>query len=86
MADKNKQLKQDDNAPAIVIKQTTRFGKPVIHGTRVAVTDILSLLQSGYRISEIPEQYPGITARDAEAALQYTAKVLGKEEIFGIEG
>ena len=69
----------------VVIKQKVRFGKPVIFGTRVAITDILNLIRSGYRISEIPEQYPGITTNDAEMALSYTARILGKEEILEIE-
>lgn len=69
----------------IVIKQKVRFGKPAIMGTRIAVADILNLLRSGYRLDEIPTQYPGITTIDAEAALRYAERVLGKEEILEIE-
>ena len=69
----------------IVIKQRVRFGKPCIKGTRIAIADILQLLQSGYSLNEIPEQYPDITIQDAEAALRYTARVLGKEEILEID-
>ena len=69
----------------IVIKQKVRFGKPCIRGTRVAITDVLRLLQSGYGIDDIPRQLPGITQKDVQAALGYTAKILGKEEILDIE-
>ncbi len=76
----------DKTVPAgIVIKQKVRFGKPCIKGTRIAITDILQLLQSGYALNEIPKQYPDITLRDAEAALRYTARILGKEEILEID-
>ena len=73
-------------APAsIIIKQKVRFGKPCIKGTRVAITDILHLLQSGYDLTDIPKQYPGITISDAKIALRYAARVLGKEEILEIK-
>ena len=69
----------------IVIKQKVRFGKPCIKDTRIAITDILYLLQSGYALTDIPKQYPGITVSDAKIALGYTARVLGKEEILEIK-
>ena len=65
----------------IVIKQTVRFGKPCIKGTRIAVTDILNLLQRGYNLADVPTQYPGITVADAETALCYASRVLNKEEV-----
>ncbi|NCF75318.1 MAG: DUF433 domain-containing protein [Xanthomonadaceae bacterium] len=57
----------------IVIKQKVRFGKPCIKGTRIAITDILYLLQSGYNLTDIPKQYPNITIADAKIALRYAA-------------
>ena len=68
----------------IVVKQKLRFGKPCIKGTRIAITDILNLLQRGYSIGNVPEQYPGVTASDAKIALRYAARVLGKEEVLEI--
>lgn len=69
----------------IVIKQKVRFGKPCIKGTRIAVTDILNLLRAGYTLADIPTQYPGLTLADAQTALHYAARILGKEEILEIE-
>ena len=69
----------------IVIKQEVRFGKPCIKNTRIAVADILNLLRSGYNITDVPEQYPGITTADAKTALHYAARALGKEEILEIK-
>jgi len=76
--------KSGNHVSGIVIKQKVRFGKPVIQGTRIAVADILNLLRSGYRLDEIPEQYPGITVDEAEAGIRYAASVMGKEEILEI--
>ncbi|MDO9399396.1 MAG: DUF433 domain-containing protein [bacterium] len=69
----------------IAVKQDVRFGKPCIKGTRVAITDILQLLQMGYVIKDIPTQYPGITTAKARVALNYAASVLGKEEVLEIK-
>ena len=69
----------------VVIKQKVRFGKPCIKGTRIAITDILNLLRSGYNITDVPTQYPGVTIPDIKTALRYTARILGKEEILEIE-
>jgi len=69
----------------IVIKQKVRFGKPCVKGTRIAITDILNLLRGGYTINDVPAQYPHLTITDAQAALRYAGRVLGKEEILEIE-
>ncbi|HAI74385.1 MAG TPA: antitoxin [Candidatus Moranbacteria bacterium] len=69
----------------ITVKQSVRFGKPCIKGTRIAITDLLNLLQMGYAIKNIPEQYPGVTVNKAKIALDYAAKVLGKEEVLEIK-
>ena len=81
----DKITKGTNQGAGIVIKQRVRFGKPVIRGTRIAVSEIVNLLRSGYRIDEIPKQYPGLTVAGAEAGVRYAARVLGKEEIFEIE-
>lgn len=80
----NKLIKTTTPA-GIAIKQTVRFGKPCIKGTRIAVTDILNLLQRGYNLGDVPSQYPGITTTDAKIALRYASRVLSKEEILEIE-
>ncbi len=69
----------------IVIKQTVRFGQPCIKGTRVAVADILRLLQNGYAPTDVPKQYPGITMTDVQDALRYAGRIMGKEEILDVQ-
>jgi uncharacterized protein (DUF433 family) len=75
----------DTNNPrGISVKQTVRFGKPCIEGTRIAIVDLLNLLKMGYSIKEIPAQYPGVTLKQVKTALDYAAKVIGKEEVLEI--
>ena len=56
-------------------------GKPVIKGTRIAVGMILELLAAGMKPEEIAEDY-NISLEDTRAALLYSAKVLGREEVI----
>lgn len=64
------------NNKRITIDPEVRFGKPVIAGTRIAVADILNLLAAGYRLKDIPEQYPGITEKDVKAAIEFTTDIV----------
>ena len=68
----------------IQINPAVRFGKPTIAGTRITIEDILFLLQSGYRIDEIPKQYDQIDLPTAKKAVQYASSILGNEEILSI--
>lgn len=69
----------------ITVKQTVRFGKPCVKDTRIAVADILNLLDAGYGIVDIPKQYEGISIKDVKAALRYAIHLLGKEEILELK-
>jgi uncharacterized protein (DUF433 family) len=69
----------------ITIKQNVRFGKPCIKGTRIAIADVLWLLQNGYDIEDVPKQYPELTTDDVKMAVRYASKVLGKEEVFDVQ-
>ncbi|MCU0653636.1 MAG: DUF433 domain-containing protein [Candidatus Pacebacteria bacterium] len=73
-----------DIPKGISVKQETRFGKPCIEGTRIAIVDLLNLLKMGYSIKEIPAQYPGVTLKQVKTALDYAAKIIGKEEVLEI--
>lgn len=46
-------------------------GKPVIKGTRVLVSNILSSLASGESIEDILKDYPNINKEDISAALSF---------------
>ncbi|MHA1594598.1 MAG: DUF433 domain-containing protein [Candidatus Baldrarchaeia archaeon] len=50
-------------------------GKPVIKGTRISVEFILKLLENGWSIDEICEEY-GLTREDVIAAIKYARKTI----------
>ena len=50
-------------------------GKPVIKGTRVLVTNILSALASGESYEDILEDYPNIKREDILAALSFGSQL-----------
>ena len=48
-------------------------GRPAIRGTRMRVTDVLSLLAAGAEQAEILQDYPYLTSEDIKACLAYAA-------------
>ena len=48
-------------------------GRPVVRGTRMRVTDVLSLLASGASEEEILDDYPYLERLDIRACLAYAA-------------
>jgi uncharacterized protein (DUF433 family) len=48
-------------------------GRPAIRGTRMRVTDVLSLLAAGADEAEILEDYPYLSSEDIKACLAYAA-------------
>ena len=57
-------------------------GKPVIAGTRVGVETILELLASGLEIEDILKEYPSLNKKQIQAAIEFAAKMVGKEESY----
>jgi uncharacterized protein (DUF433 family) len=57
----------------ISINQDIRFGKPIITGTRICVSDILSWLASGMSIEDIIEDFPELKKEHILAALAFAA-------------
>ena len=57
----------------IVVNPEVVHGRPSVRGTRVRVTDVLSLLAAGASEPEILEDYPYLTADDIRACLEYAA-------------
>jgi uncharacterized protein (DUF433 family) len=68
--------------PRIVINPQICHGKPVIAGTRIMVTNILSLLAGGYTIQRIMAYYPELTEEAVIAAVRYAIAVLADEDVF----
>lgn len=57
----------------ITVDAAVAHGRPVVRGTRMRVSDVLSLLASGASEGEILEDYPYLTRDDIGACLGYAA-------------
>jgi len=51
-------------------------GKPVIKGTRLTIEYILNLLAHGATVTEIIEEYKGLTQEDIQACFLFATKSL----------
>jgi uncharacterized protein (DUF433 family) len=60
----------------IVADPDVVHGRPRVRGTRMRVSDVLSLLAAGVPEAEILEDYPYLIADDIRACLEYAATVL----------
>jgi len=60
----------------IVVSSEVMSGKPVIRGTRLAVSYILGLLATGETFGAILQEYPGLTTEDVQACLVFARKSL----------
>jgi len=66
----------------IVIDKNICHGKPCIKGTRIMVTNILSLVAGGYDIPKIVAYYPELNEEDVKAAIEYTMESIEGEEVY----
>lgn len=48
-------------------------GQPVVKGTRVTLSTVLSSLAEGASIAEIPADFPSLTEEDVRAAIVFAA-------------
>ena len=64
----------------IVIDEKTRFGKPVIKGTRITVDEVLGALAGGMTYEEIEKEY-GVKKDDILAALHYATEIIAEERV-----
>ncbi|MGC8667664.1 MAG: DUF433 domain-containing protein [Chthonomonadales bacterium] len=60
----------------ITLDPKVMVGKPVIRGTRLTVEYILNLLAHGVTVTEILEEYQGLTPEDIQACLMFATKSL----------
>ena len=57
----------------ITIDPNTRFGKPILIGTRISVYDVLSWFANGMSSQEIKEDFPELSDDQIRACLAYAA-------------
>ncbi len=48
------------------------FGTPVIAGTRIAVRTVVGYIESGYSTEQIQKEFPQLTAKQIDAALEFS--------------
>jgi len=66
----------------IAVSPTIHFGKPCIAGTRIAVQNVLELLNEGLSFKEIiQDYYPDITVEDIRACVGYAIALVAAEDI-----
>lgn len=63
----------DNTHSLIEIHPDKRFGQPCIKGTRISVSDVLSMLASGMSNAEIIEDFPELSEVHIKAVLQFAA-------------
>jgi uncharacterized protein (DUF433 family) len=66
----------------IVSDPQVLVGKPVIKGTRLAVSLIVSLTADGWSREQILQNYPQLADEDISAALQYAAEIINEQQVF----
>lgn len=59
----------DMREPTIISDPAILGGKPIIDGTRIAVSTILDLLAAGLSVEEVLKEYPGLTKKAVQAAI-----------------
>jgi uncharacterized protein (DUF433 family) len=57
----------------IAIDPEKRFGKPILIGTRISVSDVLNWLANGMTKEEIMEDFPELTDQHINACLFFAA-------------
>ncbi len=62
----------------IDVDEQTRFGKPILKGTRITVDEVLGLLASGMSKEEVAAEFE-IEIEDVHAALAYGARSVSNE-------
>ena len=67
----------------IVIDEKIRHGKPIIKDTRIAVDEVLGMLEGGMTYDEIEKEFD-LTREQILAAIRYASSFLRGEEVHPI--
>ncbi len=66
----------------IAVDPRVHFGKPCVAGTRIAVQDVLELLDEDIPFNQIVrDYYPDLTVEDVHACIRYAIALVGAEDI-----
>jgi len=69
-------MKDQQLLERITLNPKIMVGKPVIKGTRLTVEFILNLLAHGATVTEVIEEYQGLTQEDIQACFLFATKSL----------
>ena len=69
-------MKDQQLLERITLNPKVMVGKPVIKGTRLTVEYILNLLAHGATVTEVIEEYKGLTQEDIQACFLFATKSL----------
>jgi|SRR5680860_1070746 len=72
---------QENLSRRIEINPRIMLGKPIIKGTRIPIEIILRKLSQNISIDKILQEYPRLTSKDIQAALEYAAESVHGEEV-----
>ncbi len=66
----------------IAVDPRVHFGKPCVAGTRIAVQDVLELVDEEIPFVQIiRDYYPDLTTEDIHACIRYAIALVGAEDI-----
>ncbi|MDE0030497.1 MAG: DUF433 domain-containing protein [Deltaproteobacteria bacterium] len=66
----------------IAVDPRIHFGKPCVAGTRIAVQDVLELVDEDIPFNQIiRDYYPDLTVEDVHACIRYAIALVGAEDI-----
>ena len=57
-------------------------GKPVVKGTRLAVSFLVDLMAQGWSVADLLANYPRLTDADVRACLAYASESLEREAVY----
>lgn len=72
------------NKPTIISDPTILGGKPIVSGTRIAVSTILDFLAAGMSVDEVVKEYPGLTKKAVQAVISFASDRVRRETIYPI--
>ncbi len=70
----------------LTMNPNVMVGKPVVKGTRLTVEFILNLLAHGATVTEVLEEYEGLTQEDIQACLLFATKSLEDTAFMPLAG
>lgn len=66
-----------ESLPRVIVEPGRRSGRAVIRGTRIAVSDLLSMMAAGMSIDQLLADFPELEREDIAAALTHAATLEG---------